>query len=203
MVMSASLFHTLSLSLFGSINLCDGVHWHIECSNAMTNICRIFSRMDCSAIAIVFNSLYYQHTIPHPYIYIYTKTLHCDYKQLCCASTRRPNSRKKHAPGTHNAPKTLCIMQLFRMFQNIAFVYYVSEARDIFNHSIGNYECCHSAMAEQWHRTQIKQNAKKSRIRNNVRLQMKCIIINSLKRVTRIHSLSHSLSLSIGTRVFK
>lgn len=95
MVMSASLFHTLSLSLFGSINLCDGVHWHIECSNAMTNICRIFSRMDCSAIAIVFNSLYYQHTIPHPYIYIYTKTLHCDYKQLCCASTRRPNSRKK------------------------------------------------------------------------------------------------------------
>lgn len=137
------------------------------------------------------------------HIYIYTKTLHCDYKQLCCASTRRPNSRKKHAPGTHNAPKTLCIMQLFRMFQNIAFVYYVSEARDIFNHSIGNYECCHSAMAEQWHRTQIKQNAKKSRIRNNVRLQMKCIIINSLKRVTRIHSLSHSLSLSIGTRVFK
>lgn len=71
MVMSASLFHTLSLSLFGSINLCDGVHWHIECSNAMTNICRIFSRMDCSAIAIVFNSLYYQHTIPHPYIYIH------------------------------------------------------------------------------------------------------------------------------------
>lgn len=138
------------------------------------------------------------------HIYIYTPK-HCIVTTSSCAvlPLGDPIREKKHAPGTHNAPKTLCIMQLFRMFQNIAFVYYVSEARDIFNDSIGNYECCHSAMAEQWHRTQIKQNAKKSRIRNNVRLQMKCIIINSLKRVTRIHSLSHSLSLSIGTRVFK